>query len=867
MLERDVRCFDDATVYHLIQGQLAPADLAAADEHLDGCPACRSLVAASARGLGDGGGGAVTVDRGSTIDRFVVLDVLGGGAMGAVYEAYDPKLDRRVALKLLHPGAASPEHLLGEAQAMARLSHPNVVTVYEVGALDDRVFLAMELVTGDTLRAWAAAKPRGWREVRDVMAQAGEGLAAAHAKGLVHRDVKPENVIVGADGRVRVGDFGLARGPAASHDAGALIGTPAYMAPEQLRGEAADARADQFAFCATFWELLHGRRPFTAASAGALADAIAKGPPPALRGAPGFLDAALRRGLAAKRDDRFPTMSELLRALTIDRRRNHRGVAIAAAGALVSLAIVVPRPAAAPTCDGGRDRIGAVWGDDARARVRAGFSATGAAPAPAAAASVIAALDTWTARWAAAHAETCRATRVRGEQSEHLLELRMRCLDRRRTDLAALVERLGAADVEAVARGAAAVGELGAIDECAAVEALSTVEPPPRGPEAAARLATIERGLAESRAALATGHPARAAEIAVPLVAAAEALGHRPTLAEARLARAEALRSAGEAAGSEAAAFDALWAAEAGRDDTTAARAWITLMGTAGERRDLTAAAHRSRHAAAAIARLGDPPLYAAKLANGEGLVEMSLGHLDAAGRALERALDLRRRALGDGDLEVARSHVALGDLARLRGDLAAAEDHHRRALAVDRAALGEGHPDVARDLHNIAGVLRLGGKLAAAEATYREALAIKRAALGDAHVEVGLTENSLGLVALEQGRLDDAAARFSTALAIFSAKDHADRALALQNLGLVALARGDAPVALSRFTEALPLYVAELGESHERVVRLRASIAEAERALAAAPPSAPRPQTSAPPTARPRAEGAYGSGQAWDRP
>jgi len=875
---------DDARVYRLVQGQLSGEDLSSVDEHLDSCPDCRAVVALAARAASGDTPPATPAPpplvRGATLDRFVILEPIAAGAMGVVYAAYDPRLDRRVALKVLAPSAETPEAaLVREAQAMARLQHPNVVAIHEVGRVGEGVYLAMELISGQTLRAWARTAPRSWREIRDAMVQVGRGLAAAHQAGLVHRDVKPDNAFLDEEGRARIGDFGLAhpgatsplppgvggegavssplppgRGvggegalsgsaPAAGAtgmDAftrtGALVGTPAYMAPEALRGERADARSDQFAFAVTFWELLHGKRPFTGGSLDELRAAIAAGPPAPTGEVPRWLDAALRRGLSARAADRFPALPALLDAVTVDQRRRGRGtlaaVAIAVVVGLVAGGAALLRPDAGPRCDGGAARIATVWSPAAKSRVRAAFAAAGTPYGAAAGAAVIAALDAWATRWAGAHDETCRATRVRGEQSERLLDLRMTCLERRRVELAALAESLAGADRDTTRLGTAALEALGPIEECADVEALSAVEPPPRGRDAARRHTALERGIAASRAALATGQPARAVALAAPLVEPARALGHRPTLAEARLAHAEALRAAGQGPRAEAEGLEALWAAEAGRDDGAAARAWITLLAIAGERGDLETAAQRGRHAAAAIARAGEPAALAAKLAQSLGLVELELGHLDAASRALERGLALRAAASDAAPADLARSHSALGNLARARGDLAAALDHHERARALDEEALGDAHPDVARDLHNVAGIHRLRGELDLAEQSYERSLAIKRAALGERHVDVGLTQNSLGLVALARGRLDDADARFGTALAIFEAARSGDRAIALENLGHVAAARGDARGAVARFTAALELTVAHFGEAHERVVRLLLARADAHESL-----------------------------------
>jgi serine/threonine protein kinase len=284
----------DVQVDDFLLGNLSDPDLASVDEHLDSCQTCRRLVVELARtSIGAGTSArddAAPLPRGAPLGRFVVLDVLGVGGMGVVYAAYDPDLDRKVALKRLRPQASAHQtdadardRLLREAQAMARLSHANVVRVYEVVREGDEAYIAMEYVAGETLGAWSRAAPRTPDEILSVFTAAGRGLAAAHAVDVVHRDFKPDNVLVDSDGRVCVGDFGLARqlGESAPASEGAtdvangrralevtitrtgtVVGTPAYMAPEQHTGSATDARTDQFGFCVALYEALYGERPF-----------------------------------------------------------------------------------------------------------------------------------------------------------------------------------------------------------------------------------------------------------------------------------------------------------------------------------------------------------------------------------------------------------------------------------------------------------------------------------------------------------------------------------------------------------------------------------------------------------------------------
>ncbi len=339
-------------------------------------PLTRSLLGATQPGIAPTPGTQVAVDSLRQVGRFVVLREVGRGAMGVVYAGYDEELDRRVAIKLVALGdSLAPSHgrnhLLGEAQALARLTHPNVVTVFEAGVHRDQVFLAMEYVEGVDLQRWLTAQPRGWREVVATFLQAGAGLLAAHKVGLVHRDFKPSNVLVGDDGRVRVADFGLAfrdgpTGPAHGScredpggsrsrqlaatlaGGGALVGTPAYMAPEQFRREPATAASDQYAFCVALFEALHGHEPFMADSLAALSEQVlhaelpAAPPNPAV---PTWLHAIVLRGLARDPAARFPDLAALLAELARDpeverQRRRQRRLQLVAA-VVVTLLVVL----------------------------------------------------------------------------------------------------------------------------------------------------------------------------------------------------------------------------------------------------------------------------------------------------------------------------------------------------------------------------------------------------------------------------------------------------------------------------------------------------------------------------------------------
>ncbi len=278
------------------------------------------------------------------LGRYAVGRRLGAGAMGVVYEAQDPRLRRKVALKVLHPDLRSTQASRGhqrlrrEAQSIGRVSHPNVIEVYDVGEADGRVYIAMELVDGSSLDAWLKQEPRDWREILAVFIAAGRGLAAAHKSGVIHRDFKPSNVSIDASGRVRVLDFGLAKAggvgpstvegawPSSSDDlatgAEALVGTPRYMAPEQLQGRSAGEQSDQYAFCVALYEAVFGRVPFDDGNMLASKLAEDRVPPPGDTAVPRWVTRALQRGLHADPDRRWPSMEALLTRLGPRRSRD-----------------------------------------------------------------------------------------------------------------------------------------------------------------------------------------------------------------------------------------------------------------------------------------------------------------------------------------------------------------------------------------------------------------------------------------------------------------------------------------------------------------------------------------------------------------
>ncbi|MEM6995742.1 MAG: serine/threonine-protein kinase, partial [Myxococcota bacterium] len=483
---------------------------------------------------------------GTHVGRYVLLHRLGRGGMGVVYAAYDPKLDRKVAIKIMRRrGGNDPERsqgrMLREAQALAKLSHPNVVAVHDTGIIEGQIFVAMDYVQGSDVRRWLREKPRSRAAIVDMMAQAGDGLAAAHAAGIVHRDFKPDNVIVGVDGRAQVLDFGLARVRSETDDGGAgtatpastdradahagrrPAGTPAYMAPEQHLGHDVDATADQFAFCVTLYEALCGRPPHSPDGKGIKAAIIASEirEPPRHSPMPRALRRIVWRGLAADPADRYPSMKALL--LDLRKRRGvRRRVVALTAGALVlggaSVAVLGPDAAPQP-CTGADAKLAEVWGDPHRAQLRAAFEATQRPDAELSASGVQLRFDDYGVAWRAMYEDACLATHVRKEQSAATLDLRMECLDTRRRQLGALVAALIRAEATALDQAPVAAAKLPPLSVCSDAQALRDRLPMPGDPAVRTEIAELRERMAHAAALQAIGELVEALKLMEPVAA------------------------------------------------------------------------------------------------------------------------------------------------------------------------------------------------------------------------------------------------------------------------------------------------------------------------------------------------------------
>jgi len=811
----------------------------------------------------DGGassGGRLSSDlghlrRGAVLDKFIVLGELGSGSMGLVLAAYDPELDRKVAIKVLRADRgeagsrpAASARLLREAQALAKLSHPNVITIFEVTSESDRVALVMEYVDGSTLKRWLANDDHRWRDVLNAFVQAGRGLAAAHAKGLVHRDFKPDNVLVGKQGRVRVTDFGLVSTAAAlvgeqrETDAtqrpasaaersetltseGSLVGTVAYMAPEQLDRIPADARADQFSYCVALYEALYGRRPFSGATYGELCHAIRAGKiekPPDDSHVPRWLYELVVRGLRADPAERHASMDALLDALARDPRQRRTRLALGA-GAVGLAAVAVfgltraggsePRP----VCAGAGELPGGVWDAEVRARVRTSFTGTKRSYAGETLALVETELDRRAKTWVAARVEVCEATHARGEQSERLLDLRMHCLDRRLGELRSLTALFGGKpDAKLVDGAIKALSRMTPLTVCDDTEALLAETPLPEDPRVRTRVQQMRTRLDQVGALERAGRYQRGIKLATAVAVDVKAVGYPPIRAEALHLLASLLGRAGNPKKAEKALYAALQAAADARDHGLVADAWIELIMLVGTRQGQHARALALRRAAqAAVAQAGNQDLRRARLASSIGLVLAAKGDHAAARNYHERALAIQVRVLGAKHSRVAMSLGNLANSLAERGKYAAAREHYERALAIQKQTLGAGHPELGFMFNNLGNVVSYQGENATAVKYFERGLKIWEKALTKNHPLLASLLNNLGSAQADLGQMDDARKSYQRALdmmiATFGSKHPAVAAIT-GNLGELAVKVGDYAKAMTLCRGALAIYEKTVG-------------------------------------------------------
>ncbi|MCA9705204.1 MAG: serine/threonine protein kinase [Myxococcales bacterium] len=785
------------------------------------------------------------------IGRFVDLSLLGHGAMGTVRRAYDEQLAREVAIKLVRPGSVPSYHgrLLREAQALAQLSHPNVVQIYEVGQLDDEMFIAMELVHGATLHDWQRER-HPWQECLRTYLQAGRGLAAAHAVGLVHRDFKPSNCIRDDQGRVRVLDFGLARAvdptlraTGSSDDAipllstsattrevttrsttqatgtllqqrlteaRAVVGTIAYMAPEQYAGRSVDAKSDQFSFCVALYEALYGVLPFSRDPRGVLATmASGKAAVPAFPAGvrvPRAVRRALLRGLSAEAAARWPSMDALLRALERPLRRSWpRQLAllgVVASSTAVTTALLDSPAASGEDCYGVSARVDEIWGDDQRRRVQQALLITGAPYASDTWNTVESTLDAHAAAWRRASLAQCQAARPSPSPSERPSAMQ-RCLDRRLQSLEERIELLSRVGDAPVERAVDVVMQIPSIESCTNPDADDSTADP-RGAEAIAQdldrarmletAARYEEGLVLARKARAT----------------AEALDEPPLLARALLVEGDLLMRAEAFADAEATLEHAKELALQSESYEVAVEALSSLGHVVGVEQERTGDALPYLRTAESLAKSTK------RSASARALVHSDLGRaFDARGeypeaqRSYEAAITILEGEYGDEHPLVAAPLEGLAQALGGQGRWQAARSAQERALSILQAHLGDEHPDTAHSRSHL-GLLLVGqGDYPQAERELASALAVLERTRPPGHSDLAEVETNLAAALMEQARearaegleahaeelSTRAEARYRRALQIWEGTRSAKHTLAVETrLNLATLLRNHDP-------------------------------------------------------------------------
>ncbi|HEY6037245.1 MAG TPA: serine/threonine-protein kinase [Kofleriaceae bacterium] len=673
----------------------------------------------------DGAVPAVVPER-ARIGRYRVIERLGEGGMGVVWEAVDPELERRVAIKVLRdtrsvaPGDA---RLRREAQALAKLTHPNVVSVYDINAdAEGELYIVMQLVEGTTLAGALKSSPSR-TQLLEWLVQAGRGLAAAHAVGIVHRDFKPANILVGSDGVVRVSDFGLARASHAIVDddgvpleiSRGMAGTPAYMAPEQFLGGPLTAATDQFAFCVTLWEALWGEHPFPGDSVTTIREAVLAGKHRELPPAPRRLQKAIARGLAVSPNDRFPSMTELLEVIAPRRRTplyaGLGAVALVAGG----LAIASFAGRSADPCATASLPANAVWNRERADALRAAFAKAGLVDA---AREPIAALDARTRAWQAARLDTCQATKVRDDQSAELMRQRYLCLDRSLGDERAAIDVLAGTIDREVASRARDVARSGRQPEDCGRDRIGEHAPVAASPLAEA----LAREVARYDALRLAGRYREVLAQGDPVSARVDAIGDAALAATWYWILGQSASFLGETARAQAALRKCAQAATTISDDRQASRAWSNLAeisSAAGDNKgvdDLLAAA------SGAAIRSGDPAA-AIDVDEATGTVALDRGDYPAAIASCQKALAKAEKITGNNSQSTLE---ALGCLfnAQRGSDPKAALATGQRALALDTRLRGPNHPNTLSDVKDVAGVMEQLGDHAGAAPLWERALA-----------------------------------------------------------------------------------------------------------------------------------------------
>ncbi|HEY5937636.1 MAG TPA: tetratricopeptide repeat protein [Kofleriaceae bacterium] len=862
-------CLDDDSVGAYLDGRLPVGESQRVEHHLGACETCRkhvSFLAQLSRSVIDpdaptGDTTPVALTRaGSRIGRFVVERTLGAGGMGVVFLAHDPELDRKVAIKVLHPelweAAGAEVRLKREAQAMAKLSHPNIVPVFDVGTHGNQLVLTMEYVDGVTLDVWCRETKPPWRAVLAACIAAGRGLAAAHAGGVIHRDFKPQNVLHGKDGRIVVTDFGLARsvGDVASDvgettgatanlgitRTGTVMGTPAFMAPEQFAGKPADEKSDQWNYCATVYRLLHGEPAFPGTTFAELAHEVTTGAPrePSKTEIPPWVRRVLVRGLQRDPAQRYPAMTAVLADLERDPAVLRRRIAIGGVvGGLLAVGlgvVLTSRGEAAVSCDGGEARLAGIWDASRKREVERAFLATNQPHAAATFKRVAALLDRAAGSLVSTHRETCEATHVRGGQSAALLDLRMSCLDRRVGELDALVDLFIAdTDRKVLDRSIGAAAGLPPAAGCANAKSLLAIARPDRAAGAAIQIAAMNRMLDHADALDRAGKYPEGLAFVTTLMPEVETLDD-PLLRTRALGLLGVFHTAtGDDAAAERVFREALLHATTAGDDLAVAKGWSNLISVVGARQGKIGEGKLAATAAeAALTRVGGDQVIHALVLTNMGAVLLRAGKPAEAYDSFSRALPMIEAAHGPDHPHFARLLSSIGGSLLSQRKFKEARPYIERALAIQLAALGPEHPELASHHTNISQVHYWLGEYDKAWTHRARALALIERVQGTESASAADARTGLANIRMEQGKYEEAIAEFARVLEIrrkTRPADHTDIADDLRDLGEAYRRRGNLAEADAQFRAALAIRETALGPTHAKVA---ASLTDIARVL-----------------------------------
>lgn len=807
-----------------------------------------------------------SLTKGDPVDRYVVLDRLGAGGMGEVYAAWDPALDRKVALKVLkaeHQNSAIADELrlrlMREAQALARMTHPNVVTVHDVGLVDGQVYLAMEFVEGQTLTKWLTEKPRTWREILEIFLDAGEGLAAAHEAGVTHRDFKPDNVVVSRQGRARVMDFGLAHAhgqpaepntplPAAGETPtgsmrrritlpGIMLGTPAYMSPEAMYGKPTDPRSDEFSYAIALFEALYGMRPFAGETAPAVAAEIQLNrvrPTPKKTQVPRRIHELLVKALRSNPDERFQSLRAFLVQLGRRKSSRQRQFVTLAVAVLATISVGIVLAVArreAQRCAGVANRLVGVWDESTKAQAKAAFLATNRPWAPSAWSETERLMDGWGRRWVERRQAVCEAAEGRPDEQ---VGQSIVCLSRRLADFDATAGLLRKADADVVER---AVSLASALPELQSCERSDT-------PAVTAEQAELRAGLASIKALLEAGKVKEANTAVEATLGAARATDAAGALAEATWLSARLAAAELDFPRADQLAEDAILIAEQHAEDELAARAWIDRVGfAAAAGTKLDDAERWVRYARVALHRFGAPRDLEASLANNEAVLRNRQGRTAEALALHRSALSLREAVYGPRSALAARSHNNVGIALRALGQTREAIVSFRAALEIEEAVLAADHPSVADTLNNLANALNEDGGVDQAIEALQRSLVIREKAFGPDSPKVAQSLSNLGAVYLDRNRAAEALPLLTRALTIKEAsagKDSITVAVTLTNLATAQRQAGAFSEALESDLRALAIRRAKQGPKSPEVARNLIGLGVTHLALGELPAARP---------------------------